>query len=50
MYKESRREVISYIYNALRFYHEKGRDFIYAPYNFEYVKKNSLVVPCMYKH
>ena len=31
----SRMEVVAYIYTALRLFLEEGRDFIFAPYNFE---------------
>ena len=34
--KKARSDVMIYLYNALRFFHEEGKEYIYAPYNFEY--------------
>ena len=37
LHRNSKAKVASYICNALKFFHDKKRDQILAPYNFEYV-------------
>lgn len=34
--KEAKQKVAAYICNSLRFFHEEGKQYIYAPYLFEY--------------